>query len=266
MNVSSAIKLNPVPSEYLQLFNSIMEDARLQKKMDRSVRLNEMFNHVDFYFPKIKKGKLKILDVATGPGEFLEVVKFYKCNGIGIDINESHLNNVLDIKGITNDYFERFKKYIQFSRINAIRQKLNVIYSDMLDCIMLRNDVFNGLKFNVINCQLAMHLILKNNFNFENVFKNNDIGSWVIDDLLVENLSKTMNYFYNHLKFGGILLIETDKAANLNQFSELIISIAIKQGLNVEYSNNLNIYKFIKIGFFQKLKKNLMKTYLIFKK
>lgn len=85
-NTRKPIVLNDVPQEYQTIYDSILEDKELVEKIKREDRLQTMFNYINEYLVEIKRGGLKILDLGTGPGYFLECSQYYDNEAVGVDI------------------------------------------------------------------------------------------------------------------------------------------------------------------------------------
>jgi len=251
-NIMIDINLNKLNENLQKEYDELFSDVRFYEKMNREKRINEKVNYINFFLYEIKNGNKNILDIATGPGEFIEVCRYYKNNCLGIDIDTNILKNISD--SFDKDKLIRFEKYLKFSKLNVIRQSLNVIYSNFNDCI--NNNILKNNKYDIINCQLAFHLIFNKNVIYEN-----DNVKWIINDKLKTNFNYFINYIRKHLSNNGIFIFELDKAENNSELIKIIIEIT-KNKFVLLSTNNTTIYKFKKTNIFDYLK-NIVKAFLL---
>jgi hypothetical protein len=244
------IKLNPVPKDYEVLYNEIMKDERFSDKMDRTKRLDEKFSYVTSYLPEVINGGYKVLDIGTGPGEFLEVLRNFHCEGIGTNPPENHrwYNNLEPELAKIQE--ERVQKYINFSKINIHRQKLEVKTIEMYDCFINGNRELEKMKFNIINCQDAINLILIKcydlNFSIDHYKNEHVFGKWIIDDHFYHCVESMMGFMDKILLPDGAIVMVALTSSNDNKYSKALINMGKKLGYKIEICKNNNVHKFIK--------------------
>jgi hypothetical protein len=224
------ILLNEIPDEYKKSYSEIMQNPWLAKKIERAFRIEEKQNYVRKFMPEVQVGGFEILDIGTGPGEFLEVLKFYGNNAIGLD----------DCAACGHQELEFV--YYEFARINHRRQKLNIIYDDMAQVLKRGHPELNNKKFNIINCQHAINFIAGCfDFKSDSLGKYNNQGSWIFGAIFTAFFNDYLNWCQKHLYQEGIVVITALTAQNAKEYAENIELIAKENGYMTELSDkNLN--------------------------
>jgi hypothetical protein len=220
------IPLNKIIEEDKESYSEIMKDTWLSKKVKRVFRIEEKQRYIQKFIPEVQNGGFKILDIGTGPGEFLEVLKFYNNTAIGLD-------NCIVYKEFI---------YYKFAQINHRRQQLNVIYDDMAQVLKRGHFNLNDKKFNIINCQHAINFIAGCfDFKVDLLGKYKNQGYWIFGEMFTKFFN---DYFYwcrKHLQDKGIVVIAALTAQNSKEYAERLELIAKENGYSVELSNkNLN--------------------------
>lgn len=225
------LKLNAVPDRHLSEYNSLMLSPWLSKKIERTKRIAEKVKYVNSFLPEIKKGGLSVLDIATGPGEFLEICRHYGNRIFGIDK--------------FNTETEQYSEYSRYSQINHARQDIPVINDDFF-CVLIGEDqVFDGIVFDIINCQHAINFIARACFDFrpeDGPYKNN--GSWKINSTFEKFFSLYFSWCNKHLSPSGSILISALNATNKARYSDTLISIASECGFCLVSSDKFLVHKF----------------------
>ena len=146
---------------------------------------------------------------------------------------------------------DRVKKYTHFSKINILRQKLDVLIIEMYNCFLNGNRELGKMKFNIINCQDAINLILINcydlNFTIDHYKDKHIFGKWIIDDKFYSNIEKMISFFDKILLSNGAIMLAALASSNDKKYSKAITDTANKYGFKVELSVNNNVHKLRKI-------------------
>jgi hypothetical protein len=242
--------LKDIPEQFKDTYKELITNPHVQFKMERNRRIDEKLRYVTKYLPEVMSGGLSVLDLGTGPGEFLEVVRSFNCKGIGINPPENHRWLNLSDSVLSKYHEDRILKYNEFSKINISRQLLEVKTFDVFNCIMNENKELENMKFNIINCQDAINLILIKHYEVHSEidnYKNKRIfGNWIINDDFYNCLNKMIDFFDKLLMPNGSILISALASTNDKKYSRTIINSAENFGYKVELCINNNIHKFRK--------------------
>jgi cyclopropane fatty-acyl-phospholipid synthase-like methyltransferase len=223
------IPLNPVPAEFEAEYRELMSNAWLVNKINRGERIKEKQRYIERFLPKIKAGGLNIIDIGTGPGEFLEVAQHYGCSAIGFDNCRRPISSV-----------DTFFSYNRFSIINHKRQKLNVVYTDFNDVMTHDHGKFVDKKYDIINCQHALNLIFETHF----VPKVTNDGHWILTEELSATFDKLFSFFRSILVPGGAVMIAALCATNKDEYSRRIKAAAQRNGFELEFEERELNHKF----------------------
>ncbi len=244
-------ELNKIPEEYESIYKELIKDPWIQNKVERNKRMEEKLRYVSKYIPEVMNGGYKVLDIGTGPGEFLEVIRSFNCQAVGINPPENHRWYDILESDLTKIHEDRIKKYNVFSKINILRQKLDALTFDMYDCIMNGNKELEKMKFNIINCQDAINLILIKhydlNFTIDNYKNKNTFGKWIINDDFNNCINKIISFFDRILMPNGAIVIVALASSNDKKYSKTITNVARNFGYKVELCENNNVHKLRKI-------------------
>jgi hypothetical protein len=208
----------------------IFNNEWIKKKFNREMRIITKSKYISDYLPEIKRGNLDILDMATGPGEFLELCMARLNRVTGIEYCEG-------ITGIENNFLVQ-----KFNVLKHKEKKLPIIYADCNKVICGEILGFERKKYDIINCQLAINLIFHDIFDHhrERGAYHND-GDWIFGEKFDEYFKKYFKWCMDHLKPNGIIMIAALHAKNEVQYSYRISAIAKEIGLKLEMSTkNLN--------------------------
>jgi hypothetical protein len=210
--------------------NEIVENDWIKAKFDRKKRIQEKQFYISKYLPNIHNGGLDILDLATGPGEFLEICISTGNRAIGIDYNSGMIGRNID------------SLYEKYNQIRHKEKDLPVIYADCAKVFENQHLGFLGKKYDVINCQLAINFIFRDVFNHHpelGEYKNN--GEWIFGDVFNSHFNMFFRWCSCHLKNNGVLMLAALHAENAAEYSDKICSIAREHGFCLEQSDkNLN--------------------------
>lgn len=187
-------------------------------KINHGERLKQEAGYIKKYLPMILKGGLSVLDIGTGPGEFLQICQTHNCQNVGIDV-------------------EKYK--------NHKNSNLNILYANARDLFENITDSFGP--YDIINCKHVLNLIMKSDFNFplDTEGKYHNDGSWIYGPKMDDSFT-TMFYFLKHsLKENGIFMVSAHHCSDEKQYSEYIKSMALKCGFNLdkEFSNLIHRFK-----------------------
>lgn len=215
--------------------NAIINDPWIIKKFDRKKRMAENGKYISTFLPEIKNGGLDILDIAAGPGEFLEIVDDCGCNGLGIEITYPATGNV------------NADKYVRFSRLKHIEKNLKIIYADINEVINNGHEVVDSKKYDIINCKHAINFFPAGCFDFSTEngeYKNG--GSWVFGEAFDAWFKRYFEWCSEHIKSNGVVIISCLLSKNSKEFSLKINEIGCGSGFILEMSDRDLIFKFRK--------------------
>jgi hypothetical protein len=213
--------------------DDIENDEWISKKFKREKRILDKTRYIDEFLPEIKKGGLKILDIATGPGEMLELAKKHGCNALGVEIT-------FPANGNTES-----NKYLRFSLLKHREYNHSIVYGDINDIMKNGNHEIDGTIFDIINCQHAITFFPVGCFDFkpeQGTYRNN--GEWIFNDYFDVWFNKYFQWCKIHLNKNGIVMIAALHATNENEYSKRVQGIGMMNGFNVEISNKDLNHKF----------------------
>jgi hypothetical protein len=228
--------------DWKMVFFDEKEDALLShpwilKKFDREKRIADKERYIDNYLPEIKKGGLDILDIATGPGEMLELAEQWKNNPVGIEYCSGMFKR-------ENDFL-----YEQYNILRHKEKNLRVIYTDINDLIICsagyhRLSADTG-PFDIINCQHAINFIARHVFNNhpEREYKND--GEWIFNDEFDLFFNRYFQWCRAHLKSRGVVMLAALRAVNEKEYSARVQAIGVANGFTVEISARDLNHKFM---------------------
>ena len=208
-----------VPSTEWQLkYNALMQDDFIREKVGRKHRLDEKKWYVDRWFKKLRDGGKKVLDIGCGPSEFLEVARHHFNDVQGIDTPPG--------KSLMGD------KYWAYSVLTHERQLIDVVHSDIYQCLKTGGLPFADNEFYWVNSQGALNQIFAPHLKWHDREGGN--GTWIID----EKLKKVMYFFLCELKRitapGGLILLYPNGSQNNQEYSDLMKWAGDKAGLVLE--------------------------------
>jgi hypothetical protein len=201
----------------------IENDPWIKKKFDRVKRISENNKYISDYLPEIQRGGLRVLDIATGPGEFMELATAAGCSCLGVEITAPAAGN------------HNADKYLRFSRLKHLEKNLNVLYADINEIMLTGDETIDSQKWDVINCKHAINFFSAGGFDFKMVdgtYKNT--GSWVFGSDLDAWFKRFLSWSLGHLSPGGILMIGALLSENLSTFSVWFQHLAKSSGFTVE--------------------------------
>jgi SAM-dependent methyltransferase len=223
------IPLNFITPELQAEYNELMKSELLAKKVERVERIRGKQQYIENYLPEIKKGGKAVLDIGPGPGEFLELARYYGCAIVGVDNCSDPM-----IKGDTLRLYQRFCK------LNHARQLLWVIHEDFNKIVERGFKSLSLPAFDIVNCQHAINLIFSG--NFYGSIENGD--SWIFDDTLAALFDSLFCFFADAVLPGGAVMIAALNAANKSEYSVKITHAAVSHGFRVEICDNELNHKF----------------------
>jgi SAM-dependent methyltransferase len=209
----------------------IMNDPFVKTKFNPVVRYAEKRKYIDKFLPEMKTGGLDILDIACGPGEFLELAQELDCRTTGIESYSKMLDRSID------------HIYSRYSRMKVSEKRLNVLDADFNDVLANGYPDLEGKKFDIINCQHAINFIAGMVFDWKFApgadYKNN--GEWNLDDNptsletgrgldFFEFFMRYFTWCKTHLHNNGIVMIAALNAMNAKEYSVKLKTIAKNVG------------------------------------
>jgi len=217
--------------------NAIINDSWIQQKFVRKARLNEMRKYIEAYLPEIKRGGMSVFDIATGPGEFLELANAAGCISLGIEAAEK-------MEGGSGRTI-----YQKYGLIKHKEKGLNVIYVDMNDVLKNGYPRIDEKTFDIINCQHAINAIARGCFNYkreEGPYKNN--GEWIFGEPFNLFFARFFVWCNKHLNKNGVIMIAALTALNKGEYSLNIIKIGVAHGFRMEICDHDLNHKFRKVA------------------
>jgi len=232
-NIEKTIPLKQLPNiQWKKKFDAVTSNSYIKKKYSRSRRLVENMAYIDKYLREVKIGGGFVLDIGPGPGEFLEICRYFKNKVIGIDpkYNESEMGD----------------EYMELSRLLTERQGVPVKYVGFEAFLENHSPFpFKSKTLTIINSRGSI----------EQVFKDHMLGrphrehrkaallSWNIDKKLLKKVGHMFSEANRVLKKDGIFLIHGNGAANVKQYDKVIKDIAKKSGFIIEESSHYRLHK-----------------------
>jgi len=214
--------------------NKLVHDPWIRKKFDPWQRMVDKQKYVEKFLPEMYTGGIDVLDIATGPGEFLRLAMKMECNALGIEGFCRMFDRPID------------RLYNQFSRLKLREDETPVVLSDMNDVLRTDPPELAGRKFDIINCQFAINFIFLDCFNFHpelGEYRNN--GEWIFNEDFQRHFEDYFRWCKGHLHKNGIVMIAALQAFNKEEYSRRIIRIADSFGFKCVLSEgNLN-HKFV---------------------
>jgi len=234
--------------------DAVMTHPWVLKKYENSDRVLRVQRYINKYLPEILKGGINFLDIATGPGDVMEIANNAGCNSLGIEID-------FPTKEKTNEHVR-----IKYIRIKHQQRKLDIVYSDFNAMMERGNDRINGTKFEVINCQDAINLIsgvidplglddplstcikkpeerlFEITRDAENLYHND--GMWRFGEKYDTYFNKFYAWCRYHLNLGGIMVLSALGAKNYKENSEKTVAIAEKNGFRLEQCDRYLTHRF----------------------
>lgn len=230
-NIINNIPLMQIPNlTWKKKFENVIKDNYVSKKYNRKNRLISKINYIDNFVPEIKNGNGYILDLGPGPGEFLEVCRYYNNEIIGIDakLNESEMGN----------------EYMKLSHLMTERQKIPVLYNGFENYLKTKLP-FDDSQLSVVNSQGSI----------EQIFKKYMVGiphlqakkasllSWNINDELFDEFEKMFNEVQRVLKKDGLFIIYANGAKNTEDYHNFILKICKKTNFSIQKNIDFNFHK-----------------------
>ncbi len=232
------IPLNPIPSKtWEDEYNILLKDKYLSQKYNRERRLKDKEEYISKFLPEISKnGFGNILDLGTGMGEFLEILRLYGYNVSGID---AKLNDC-----------EMGDEYIRLSKLMTERQNLNVKYIGFENILLTGQLPYPSNYFTVINSQGSIEQIFKNHLKgiSHKVHKDSKLLEWVIDEKTIKSFKLFFSECHRILNKNGIILIYANGSKDDKKYHKLILDTCSNVlGLKLIYTKSYRIHKFRKI-------------------
>ena len=201
--------------------NKLLEDNYVANKCDRNRRIKEKYEYINNYCQEIKAGGGKVLDIGPGPGEFLEICRYYR-------------NDIQGIDAKFNDYGGMGEEYLQYSKLMSDRQKIPVLYEGLDHMLESGPLPFDDKTFTFINSQGSITYIFNKYLNLSGKIETSiklhqqkkESFRWKI----TEKITRILNIFFREmnriLRSDGILLIYVNNPGGqaLRNYKKLIMT------------------------------------------
>jgi hypothetical protein len=204
------MKLLEVPREnWQQEYDHLMRDGYLSKKYNRERRIKDLRKFMGEYTPELRHcQKKRVLDIGTGPGEYLEI-----CRELG------HYPSGVD--ALLEDC-EMGDAYIRLSKLMTERQRLKVAYTGLEAWIKEEHAVS---EFYYIVMRGCIEQIYWRHMDGPRHKETHDASrlSWRIDDELRNKFYNMFFAFEHVLEDGGYLVIHANGAKNSPKYDDLVL-------------------------------------------
>ncbi len=234
--MSSKIKLLNIPNaNWDSLYQEVIRNPFIKKKYNREKRISSKIEYIKENLPEVLSGNKYILDIGPGPGEFLEVCRFYNNKIVGIDArqNESEMGN----------------EYLRLSMLMSERQKLPIKYIGFDSFLDGKELPFKDGELDIINSQGSIEQVFKDSMLGEPV-RNHHISkimSWDFKEETLKKFNHIFKEFNRVLKKNGIVLIFGNGAANVEEYNKNIIKYSKINGFSMSKNLHSRLHKMKKI-------------------
>jgi len=213
----------------------IMKNEYVAKKCNREIRLKEKTRYIHKFCPELEKEVGKILDLGPGPGEFLEVCRYYGNDIFGVDAKPGDC--------------EMGEEYLKYSILMSERQNLPIIYCGF-ENLLKEKSKFRDKEFFFINSQGSIEQIFKKHLLGEphKIHKTASKLTWNITD----ELKKDFNIFIKEVKRiltdDGFLLIYGNGATNTEEYEKILLNTVKEvKGFKILIKQDRRLHKFRRV-------------------
>lgn len=213
--------------------NNLVNHEWIKTKFDRKRRITDKEKYISKFLPEISHGGLNILDIATGPGEFLELCLAAGNRITGIEYCTGMINRKID------------NLYEKYNLLRHREKNLPVIYADYKQILEVGHPSINGNKYDIINCQHAINFIFRDVFNHHpelGEYRNN--GEWVFGEIFTNCFQKYFGWCLKHIKNNGVVMLSALYAENKKEYSERVCAIAGDNGFSLDIGDRELNHKF----------------------
>jgi len=231
------LPLMPVPSqEWQNQYDEAMRDSYVKQKYNRDKRIREKLDYIAKYCQEIRHGNnSRVLDLGPGPGEFIEICRYYGLDAFGIDAcpNQNEMGF----------------QYGKLSQLMAVRQGLAISY-DGVDPSKKRVFDFDDFMFGFVNSQGSIEQIFQD--FLEGVphrhHKNCNLLRWKTDQNTKDALLHFIEEVARILVPKGVFLVYGNGAQNVRQYNDMFMN-AVKQSqaFEVLFSKDFRFHKLRKV-------------------
>lgn len=231
------IPLKKVPNNNWEIkFKEVMSDPFIQRKYDRNKRINDKVSYINKWTPEVMNGDGYIIDIGPGPGEYLELCRFFGNKIQGFDAKP-------DLSMMGNNY-------IKICQLMAERQDIPIIFDDFIS-ILSNDEIIEEGSISLINSQGAIEQIFKKFIDFpEGINKEGWIpshnGYWIYSDESQRSFNLMLEKFNRWLRYGGKVVIYANGSMNNEIFNKLLIN-AVNNIKDLKLSDRTDESKRIKI-------------------
>ena len=239
-----AIKLKRSPGKrWERRRDELLQDSWLANKTDRLRRLREHAEYVQKYCPEITTIEPKglVLDIGPGPGELLEIARYYGHEIFGIDAADDTTGGM-------------GREYLEYSQLMTERQKLNVEYCNF------RWWLENVLSYGTVEWRdmPASCVLINSRGSIEQAMSEYMDGvphdvhhdckrlAWRENGETSDAFEGMFTKLKKMLRPGCCLLIHANGCANVEYYDKLVLESAERAGLRLAMYESPTLHKWVK--------------------
>ncbi len=226
--------LYTVTKEWEELYTEVLKNRYVKTKYNRKNRLQDKIDYVNKWAPEIKKNNGNVLDIGPGPGEFLEVARFFGnlVKGIDSKIENNQMGN----------------EYVTLSKLMTKRQNIPVQY------VGFENMLKDGLPypdehFSFINSQGSIEQVFSKHLSGVELVQHKNCFNltWTFDAATEKSFIKLFSEIKRILCQGGIFLLYANGAKNVQEYITYITKKINETRLNIIKTDGKTLHKIQKV-------------------
>jgi hypothetical protein len=209
-----SLPLNSVNSEWEKQYSLILADPFIKRKYNRERRIKDKIAYIEEWTPEVMQGNGFVVDIGSGPGEYLELCRFFgnKIQGFDARIDLSMMGN----------------NYIKLSMLMSERQQIPIMFDDFLNVIRSEGSIEPNT-VTIINSQGAIEQIFKQYIEFPEDFNSegwipSHNGFWVGSKKCQEDFDAMFLCFNKWLLPNGKIVLYPNGSKNDHVFDALMLN------------------------------------------
>lgn len=229
------LPLKNASEEWTNEYNKLLEDPYISTKYNRNKRIKDKSRYINFYQPEILMGDGNVFDIGCGPGEYLEICRYYgnKIQGVDAIPGKSDMGN----------------EYLNLSKLLTERQKIPVDYCGFDTMLKNGRIPFENKSLTFINSQGSIEMV----FNEYMVgppmveHRNSSLIEWNITQELKDLFDVMFSEFRRTLVLNGFCMIYGNECKNQEDYNNLFLNRCEKHGFTVVSTNKKTLHKIRKL-------------------